>query len=540
MTRTAAGFMKTIARAGLALALASSLLPASAQRAEPDLAPPPSRACTRATGPLGITASGWTEPAAARQALAGPGFGRLETKTRGGKRLPVHFYRPTRFDPVNGRVWFVMHGVDRDASRYLRAAAATAERNQVLVIVPEFSRDEYPTSQSYTFGVAAGARGTGMASRGRRPDPDDFTYVEVERVFEAVRKEIRGRQAGYYLFGHSAGAQFTHRLVTFMPCARVLGAVAANAGWYTMPGADRAEPFGMPYSLRGSQLGEFEQRALLSAPLTILVGSRDIREPGEDGNLRGTSAAMAQGGNRLARGRSYYEAGRALARKLDADFQWKLRVAPGAAHNASQVVASAGFLLFDSEGTPPCESTAADAARGVVIEELLVGEPPSRRYGANVFDNSRPGEHAFVELVNAGATEVCLSGWTLEANGHVGHLFPLSRSLRPGTGVVVFDTGVPAGNFGTSEVQRATAATGLGAAVSGGVLTLRDAMGRVATQVSWGDCGKAQCATDHWPDMLPRNRSIVRWPAPRGGWQAHERIAATPASPGTRTDGRPW
>ena len=41
--------------------------------------------------------------------------------------------------------------------------------------------------------------------------------------------------ADYYLFGHSAGAQFVHRLLLMVPDGRYAALVAANAGWYTVP-----------------------------------------------------------------------------------------------------------------------------------------------------------------------------------------------------------------------------------------------------------------------------------------------------------------
>jgi hypothetical protein len=56
------------------------------------------------------------------------------------------------------------------------------------------------------------------------------------------------RVEGYYLYGHSAGAQFVHRHLAFI-CAggnplRVIRAVAANAGFYTEPTFEVPFPFG--------------------------------------------------------------------------------------------------------------------------------------------------------------------------------------------------------------------------------------------------------------------------------------------------------
>ena len=496
--------------------------------------------CTRDTGPAGITAARWTDAPGLPPALAQHGFGTLDFTTRDGKRLRAQVYRPSRFDAAHGPVWFVMHGVDRNATRYIGAAAPVAERHQALAIVIEFSRRDFPDTDDYTLGVTTRGHADESAAReGRWRAPEDFVYNEVERVFEAVRSALGGAQRGYHLFGHSAGAQFTHRLLTFVPCARVLGAVAANAGWYTLPAADARQPFGMPYSLRGSALDAADPRALLGAPLTLLLGTRDTTEAATDALVRGTRAAQAQGRNRLARGHHYFDAGRALAQTLGLPFGWRLVLAPGAGHDVAQVIASAGHLLFTPE-TPVCASSPAEQADRLVIHQVLADPPPGPAGDANRDGQRRARDDEFIEIVNAGSATLCLAGWTLEdASERGGHLFPLGRALAPGQAVVVFGGGVPTGRFG-AEVQRATSSHGLALDGGGDVLTLRDAQGSIVTRLSWGDCGGQPCASDHHLGSLRLNGSLVRWPAADGAWRVHRDIAGTPFSPGSRSDGRAW
>ena len=282
----------------------------------------------------------------AREVLKTPGTGRLQINSLQGKPLTVHVFRPSQFDSVRGRIWFVMHGTGRDAERYLKTAAPVAERHQVLVVVLEFSRNDYPNGDAYTLGVVTRGRvDAHAAEEGRWRNPLHTPYMEIERTFSAVREALQSRQSGYFLFGHSAGAQFVHRLLSFARCPRVLKAVAANAGWYTLPTVDKKWP-PFPYSLRGAAREFQDPRQVRAAPLIVLLGTRDTRGKEEESNLRGTEGAMAQGANRLQRGMTYYEVGQQAAQSANQPFAWKIQLVPGAGHEATEVIAPAGQLLF--------------------------------------------------------------------------------------------------------------------------------------------------------------------------------------------------
>lgn len=284
--------------------------------------------------------------ASAIKVLKTPGIGRLTINSLQGKHLTVHIFRPKWFDSGTGRIWFVMHGTGRDARRYLITAASVAQRYEVLLVVLEFSRDAYPSGDAYTLGVVNRGRADAHAAEeGRWRSPLDTPYMEIERTFSAVRQALHSKQPGYFIFGHSAGAQFVHRLLSFVRCPRVLRAVAANAGWYTMPTTDTKWP-PFPYSLRGAAQEFQDPRQVLAAPLTVLLGSRDTLGNEKDPRLRASEGAMAQGANRLRRGMLYYEVGRQEAQKAGWPFAWKIQIVPGAGHKVAEVISPAGESLF--------------------------------------------------------------------------------------------------------------------------------------------------------------------------------------------------
>jgi hypothetical protein len=460
-------------------------------------------------------------------------FGEVKFEARDGNRLTAFVYRGTAFDPLHGPIWFVMHGAGRGARGYLEAAAPVAERYNALAIAVEFSEQDYPTGDSYTLGVTThGEPDESAYSEGRWRDPDAYAYSEIEHVFEAVRQLLDGRQKGYYLFGHSAGAQFVHRLITFLPDARVLGAVVANAGWYTLPVSDVA----MPYGVGGSPLEDTDLRWLFTTPLTVMLGARDTATPDTDPLLRGTDEAMAQGATRLARGRNYFATGHAGARAVGKPLAWRLAVVPRAGHEVSQLVDSAGFFLF-RPGESPCRPTPAAKAGGLVINEILADPPDGDRGDANADGIRDPSGDEFVEIVNTGTTPVCLVGWALgDAGDAQRHVFPLGQALRPGKAVVIFGGGLPTGRFGRANVQWAAFGGRLSLSNSGDILTLRDARGAIAKRISWGDCAGEPCATEHRTGNLAFASSLIRWPELVGTWRVHSNVAHSDFSPGVRAD----
>jgi hypothetical protein len=251
-------------------------------------------------------------------------------------------YAPLRDRPV--RVWFdapsgdlraakvliVMHGQSRTAQDYRDAWVSHARRYGALLIVPEFSEALYPGSDAYNLGNV-----------GQEPE-SRWTFSLIEPLFDFVRADVGSQSAGYYLYGHSAGAQFVHRFLLVKPQNRAVRTVSANAGWYTAPetGVD------FPYGVRGGPVTDAGLRGALADSLTVLLGENDT-DP-NDADLRSTPEAERQGPHRLARGQFFFAAGRATAQALGVTFGWRLETVPGATHSNSEMVPAAARALFAS------------------------------------------------------------------------------------------------------------------------------------------------------------------------------------------------
>jgi hypothetical protein len=275
------------------------------------------------------------EPAAIRE-----GAGRFlfqDPPSATGKTVPVWYYRPKSFGP-DTPILFVMHGVKRNADQYRDNWIALAEAHRLLIVAPEFSNANFPKSWAYNLGNVV-ARGPGDTLT---PNPESvWSFPVIDRVFGEVRRLTGSKRATFAIFGHSAGAQFVHRYMTYTGGSLVDLAIAANAGWYTLP--NDSETF--PYGLRQTKLTEGNVKTALGKKVVILLGEADTVQ---DPNFRMTPEAMRQGSTRLDRGKNNFAVARREAETLGTPFNWRLVLVPDVGHDNARMAGTAAKLVAET------------------------------------------------------------------------------------------------------------------------------------------------------------------------------------------------
>lgn len=250
----------------------------------------------------------------------------------GGHKLTVWYYRPAAAKP-DAPVLFVIHGVGRNGEDYLNDWVEFADQKHFLLVVPEFSKEQFPGEEAFNSGNLFDAAG--------KPLPrEQWSFSMIEPLFDALPAQLGTTRKDYLIYGHSAGAQFVQRLLYFVPSARCTKAVAANAGWYMLPtlGTD------FPYGLKGTPADAAALRAALARPLVVLLGEADT-DP-KHAALRHTPEADAQGLYRFARGQFFFAHAKAEAETLHSPFKWTLGTAPGIAHSNKGMAPFAVRQLF--------------------------------------------------------------------------------------------------------------------------------------------------------------------------------------------------
>jgi len=267
----------------------------------------------------------WAQPAQAARI-------KYVFKSWSGPDLNIYVTRPVNL-AADRPVVFVMHGTRRNADEYRDQWHDLANEHDFLLVVPEFSKRDFPGSDRYNLGNV-------FDSDGSVNPESNWSYSAVEKIFDDVKKRFGMSVNAYSLYGHSAGAQFVHRYIFYVPDARVKRIVAANAGWYMLPDFNTA----FPYGLQGSAIDRKRLEKSLQLPVTILLGEKDT-DPDHE-NLRQTPEAMEQGDHRLARGLYFYETARATAEQLGVPFNWERVIVQGAGHdNRLMAPAAVPYLL---------------------------------------------------------------------------------------------------------------------------------------------------------------------------------------------------
>lgn len=257
-----------------------------------------------------------------------------------GKPVTVYYYIPSEGDVTTMKVLFAMHGTGRNADDQIGYWKKTADAKGVIVIAPGFYKKYYP-NLDYQYG--------GVSNYSDHFDArvqELWTYNIVEKVFDWLKAETGNISEQYDLWGHSAGSQFTHRFLLWMPDARVHKAITSNAGSYTFPTPDGVSyegvNYGFPYSISDTGIGKEQLAKYFSRDLTVHLGTADVATTLEqDPNLPTGPGALAQGSCRFERGHNFFDCAKHIADSLGVPFNWKLVEVPNVAHSAGTMVKTA-------------------------------------------------------------------------------------------------------------------------------------------------------------------------------------------------------
>ncbi len=166
-----------------------------------------------------------------------------------------------------------------------------------------------------------------------------------------------------------------------------------------------------------------------------------------------------------------------------------------------------------------CGQEPTDEPPSLLINELLADPAPGDAGDVNGDGHRDSSQDEFVEILNLGATEADLSGWTLSDGFTVRHVFPTGTVVAPGGALVVFGGGDVKLTAGTTVFQ--TASTGLlGLNNKGDEIRIADQDGNVLAETRYGAEGGQNMALARTTD---------------GDAQAD--FAPTAPTPGTKADG---
>lgn len=253
------------------------------------------------------------------------------------KPTTVYYHVPEAVNE-NTKIVMAFHGAGRNASETRDELIALADKNQIILIVPEFSSENFPGGDGYNLG--------NVFVDGDNPSPstlndeDQWAFSLVEPLFDYVKLLAVNQSSTYHVFGFSAGGQFAHRFVFFKPNARFDKVVAASSGWYTMPN----EQVEFPYGIKESPISASALPSIFSKQLTVLIGESDNNP--NAGGLRRNASADVQGTNRLDRANYFFNQSQVISSNIGATYSWQFVSLPNVSHELVETANYAFKTVF--------------------------------------------------------------------------------------------------------------------------------------------------------------------------------------------------
>ena len=230
----------------------------------------------------------------------------------------------------NTKVIFVIHGNSRNAEEYLSAWIPYIKNKNVIIAAPQFNKADF----RYFFLLE-------MAESSGRVNKDENKYINnsISLFFNYIKSKFSLNTQTYKMFGHSAGAQFTHRYMLLSMDRRISNSVIANAGWYTFITNDEF-PYGIknsPISISNEQIKWF-----MSNKVNLLIGSDDVGFQ----SVNSSKGANLQGLTRIDRAGNYFDSLIINAENRGYALRWNYRVLDRVDHDFKKVTPFAAQILL--------------------------------------------------------------------------------------------------------------------------------------------------------------------------------------------------
>jgi hypothetical protein len=253
-------------------------------------------------------------------------------KTAGNPDVPMYITVPANLTAAT-HVLLNMHGNGRTASSYHDAWHSWTRNNNYILVTPYFSDANWPDSGYHQGNVFEAENCAGALNPESR-----WSFTIVDNSFTHLKTRFQLTDAKYDIWGHSAGAQFVHRMMLWKPDARIRFGMAANSGWYTAPDTSIACPYGLRNPLlnvTNQQLVNYTNRNMI-----IFRGTEDTLR---DSDLRTSALADAQGRNRWERAQYMYDKGV----ENNTNLNWQLIAVPDSGHDKDTMAPGAQEFLLN-------------------------------------------------------------------------------------------------------------------------------------------------------------------------------------------------
>ena len=229
---------------------------------------------------------------------------------------------------------FVIHGNSRNADDYLSAWIPLVQNKNVIIAAPNFDKNNF----RYFF-LLESAESNGTINE----RSDSYVNTSISLFFNYFKSRFALNANTYKMFGHSAGAQFTHRYMLLSNDQRISDTVIANAGWYTFLNGEQ-----YPYGIKDTpiEISDSHIRWFMSNKTSLLIGSIDTNL----NNVNSSAGAQKQGITRVDRADNYFKSLIDISDKKEIPFRWSYKVINNVAHDYQKMTPIAASILLQDIG----------------------------------------------------------------------------------------------------------------------------------------------------------------------------------------------